>query len=633
MGNIVLLDDLTINKIAAGEVVDRPASIVKELIENSIDAKATAVTVEIKNGGITFLKITDNGTGIKSDDVELAFERHATSKIRKEEDITNVLSMGFRGEALASICAIANVEVLTKHRDENTGTKVVVEAGKIISSEIAPATAGTTITVRNVFFNVPARFKFLKKDTTEGGYIEDVVTRLAIVHPDISFKYISNGKVIIQTAGNGDLSSVCYSIFGKEVASNIIDVNYSYEGINITGVIGNSNISRATRTNQFFYVNDRYIKDKILQSSITEAYKQMLAIGKFAFCILNIHMSPSLVDVNVHPAKLEVKFSDEQMIFKAVYGAVKNSLLSYNQKTSPFTINSDERKNTLSSSFKFSNTEKKAYDNMNLFVNKESDIKESSNITKAVKEEIKTDLVSSPKYELKQVVENSVVTVQENISNVDEYKIQEDVAIKEDTVSKENKMEEKPSYKYIGTVFDTYIIIQISDKMYIIDQHAAHERIIYERIKDSYYSIDKQTQMLLLPILINLTNKESEVFKENKSYFDNAGFITDMFGENSIKISGVPDINYDIDYKEMFMDTLDEILGATRVPKEEKESRFLYTVACKAAVKANMCLDQKECISLIEDMMCLDRPFTCPHGRPTAYEISKYEIERKFLRK
>ena len=322
MGNIVLLDDLTINKIAAGEVIERPASVVKELVENSIDAGANNISVEIKNGGISYIRVTDNGKGIMPDDMEIAFERHATSKIRVASDLETVKSMGFRGEALASIAAIAKVSMKSKTRDQEIGHEVIVEGGNILKNEETGCPDGTSITIENLFYNTPVRYKFLKKDFTESGYIEDVMTRIALIHPEIAIKLISSGKTIIQTSGNGDIKNVIYGIYGKEITENILEVNYEYEDIKITGVVGRPIIARSNRSNQLFFVNKRYVKDKTLTSSAEQAYKGMITVGKFGFLVLNIEIDPHKVDVNVHPAKLEVRFEEEQKVFKAVYHAI-----------------------------------------------------------------------------------------------------------------------------------------------------------------------------------------------------------------------------------------------------------------------------------------------------------------------
>jgi len=628
MGNIAILDENTINKIAAGEVVDRPASIVKELIENSIDAGATHISLEIKNGGITYLKLSDNGKGIASDDVELAFERHATSKIRRESDILNITSMGFRGEALASIASIAKVTLETKTYDEPTGTKIVIEGGKTLSIEEIAFNKGTTITVENVFFNVPARYKFLKKDYTEAGYIEDIVTRLAIIHPEISFKYINNNKCILQTTGNADTKTAIYNVFGKDIASELIPVEYVIENLKITGVVGTPKASRSTRSHEFTYINNRYVKDKTMTTAIEKAFDQNLNIGKFPFAVLNLEISPSEVDVNVHPAKLEVKFANESKVFEVIYHGVVNALLEYHKSTSPFAViekTIDEQKEQqyvapTNYTAEISNVQQ---------VDKTAEKSEKSEFVKAVQK----PTVEGEDYNIVPIIPK-VQVAKEEFKPV-YYTEQTSTLEIKDMVAEDNKnqYETKIKYKYVGAIFDTYILIEIQDKMYIIDQHAAHERLLYEQIKDMYYSKTKETQMLLIPTLVELKNNEKERVLRNIELFEQTGFVLEEFGDNMIKISGVPNIGYDIDYAEMFKDTLDSLTSDTKTTKEEKETRFVYTLACKAAVKANMRLTKEEHITLIDEMVKLDRPFTCPHGRPTAYEISKYEIERRFSRK
>ena len=621
MGSIAILDENTINKIAAGEVVDRPASIVKELVENSIDAHATHIVVEIKNGGISYIRIKDNGRGIAKDDALLAFERHATSKIRRESDILNITSMGFRGEALASVAAISKVTMETKTYDEPTGTKVVIEGGKTLEVEEIAFNKGTTITVENVFFNVPARYKFLKKDYTEAGYIEDIVTRLAIIHPEISFKYINNNKCVLQTTGNGDIKSAIFNVFGKDIANELINIDYALDNLHISGIIGTPKVSRSTRAHEFTYINSRFVKDKTMTSALEKAYDQNLNIGKFPFAVLNLEISPSEVDVNVHPAKLEVKFENESKVFDIIYHGVVNALLEYNKSISPFTVMENikkeeaiQKQNVYAEEFKEIITNQCAVDEVE---NKEenlgrAELKVSHN--KDIIEQYQpTKLEFKPTY----------------------YKEETEVFEIKDLVCEDVKTEyeTKMQYKYIGSLFDTYILIEILDKLYIIDQHAAHERLLYEKIKDAYYSKSKETQMLLIPTLVELKNNEKELVLRNIGLFEDTGFILEEFGDNMIKISGVPNIGYDIDYAEMFKDTIDSLASDSKTTKEEKETRFVYTLACKAAVKANMKLSKTEHIALIDEMVKLDRPFTCPHGRPTAYEISKYEIERRFSRK
>ena len=774
MGNIVLLDDLTINKIAAGEVIERPASVIKEMVENSIDAGANNITVEIKNGGISYIRVSDNGKGIAPDDLEIAFERHATSKIRKAEDLDVVTSMGFRGEALASIAAIANVEMTSKTESQDTGYKITVEAGNILDKQEVGCQTGTTIVVQNLFFNTPVRYKFLKKDYTEAGYIEDVITRIALVNPNIAIKLINTGKTVIQTNGNGDMKSVIYSIYGKDVATGILPVDYTYEDIEITGVIGKPEIARSNRSNQLFFVNKRYIKDKMLTAATEQAYKGLIPIGKYGFVVLNINMNPSKVDVNVHPAKLEVRFEEENKIFQSIYHAIKNTLLKSElvADTEKSSERSEQVKNEPSKGlFDFRKNETKKIEQYN---DEESKIKTNvgqgehgenfSNINigqggpvntadileqlKKMKENLQKQIENKPKIdvevqeneqkneleqlnqedekenkiidenndkteenlqkqpekdneeelekeqeeekqniegilpvETKQNVEETVVTetkpeeklkeIKEQIKELENINYEETtpqdfntmyeklfgrkpieneqlpeeqpkenkntaVDLIKDNISVFEQREEykKPIYKFIGIAFNTYIIIEMDKEMYIIDQHAAHERIMYEKVKKNYYSeSSKDSQMLLLPDVITLTHKEMEIAKDNMDLFKNAGFSLEEFGENTIKLTGVPTVCLDIDNKELFLETLDEINTIARTAKQEKEERFIATVACKAAVKANMVLDKAEVENLMDKLLELPNPFTCPHGRPTAIKMSKYDIERKFARK
>lgn len=658
MGSIILLDEHTINKIAAGEVVDRPASIVKELVENAIDAKATSITIEIRNGGIKYIRVQDNGIGFASDDVEIAFERHATSKIRKEEDLLKITSMGFRGEALASIAAISKVSLITKNEKEEVGTKAFVDAGIVKYVEPSAATKGTKIEVFDVFYNVPARFKFLKKDSTEAGYIEDVVRRIALSHTNISFKYINNSKTVIQTSGKSDLRSTIYDIFGKEIYENVISVEYEYNNVRITGMIGLPKISRSTRMNEFTFVNSRYVKDKTIISAIDKACSEKYAINKFPFCVLNLDINSSHLDVNVHPAKLEVKFENENLVFDTVYHGVRQAIEEKNRIDSPFSnLKSleEEQIAKISEDLKNSGVIKEKISNQRFDF---SYIPENTYTFEEPSEniyDIERKVINSTQNK-KIVSGNHYLEITPN-NNEDINKLNENLNKEEqksicisnqyvESVENELQIEDKNSknvvntqlnqellYKYVGQVFNTYIIIQINEKMYIIDQHAAHERLLFEQFKENYYSNDRNIQMLLVPYLVELTPKEKNVVLDNIQMFDKAGFLVEEFGDSTLKISGVPNIGYNIDYSDMFKDIIDEVLGVIKTERSEREHRFLATLACKAAVKGNMKLDQKEQIELIDKMVKLENPFTCPHGRPTAYEISKYEIERRFLRK
>ena len=697
MGNIVLLDDLTINKIAAGEVIERPASVVKELVENSIDAGATNINIEIKNGGISYIRITDNGKGIMPDDMEIAFERHATSKIRNASDLETVTSMGFRGEALASIAAISKVEMISKTGENEIGYKVNVQAGKIINKEETGCSKGTIITITDLFFNTPVRYKFLKKDFTEAGYIEDVITRIALVHPEIAIKLTSSGKTIIQTSGNGDIKSVVYGIYGKDVADNILEVNYQYEDIKVTGVIGKPVIARSNRGNQIFFVNKRYIKDKTLTSAAEQAFKGLLTIGKYGFLILNIEMSPSKVDVNVHPAKLEVRFQDENTIFKAVYHAIKETLLKGElvPEDKPVEIKRQETIVTpgeteiKKESIKFSDLlqkmvskkeekevedpfEYKANPIAEIYSNKygvreeeESYKIQNKQITEETAEEdelskMDTQVINTQEINeriMGKITELDNLKIEENSKNFeemyaktfgnlpktenkeepkDETKVKTEELEMTEKISMFDNMEDKtiPKYKFIGIAFATYIIIEIDNELYIIDQHAAHERIMYEKIKKNFYSDgEKDSQLMLLPDIINLTHKEMDIAKENIPVFEKAGFMLEQFGENTIKLTGVPNICIDLDTKQLFLETLDEINTVARTAKQEIEEKFIATLACKSAVKANMVLTKDEVDNLMKQLLVLPNPFTCPHGRPTAIHLTKNDIEKKFSRR
>lgn len=769
MGNIVLLDDLTINKIAAGEVIERPASVVKELVENSIDAGATVINVEIKNGGISYIRVSDNGKGFWPDDMEIAFERHATSKIRQATDLEIVKTMGFRGEALASIAAISKVELVSRREECDIGYKICVEGGNITNKIEAGCPKGSTITITDLFFNTPVRYKFLKKDFTEAGYIEDVITRIALANPQIAIKLINTGKTIIQTPGNGDKKAVIYSIFGKDIAENILEVDYQYDDIKVTGVVGKPIISRSNRANQIFFVNKRYVKDKALTSAAEQAFKGMITIGKYGFVILNLDMNPQKVDVNVHPAKLEVRFEEENKVFKAVYHAIKETLLKSDLVGNPDRtdeLREETEQTKLNNSFglnnvnvqnekpkfvfghsnfenKFSSKEENkplenadtpktdtkdtktnfdALDNNFLaqiyaerqsLKSKENNLNSQTNenIDKEEKVNTENETNSNSKYNFND--DTAVITTMGNIKNLDDMqtksidtnevnqkflesikklddlpetmvkdeklpeiekklsfdemyertfgrKIEEAQAerLKEEqeeyrsslgevttgisplskteniSVFKDLEKNATPLYKFIGIAFSTYIIIQMKEDMYIIDQHAAHERIMYEKVKANYYNDkEKDSQLMLLPDIITLSHKEMDIAKENMEMFRKAGFTLEEFGENTIKLTGVPDMCLDLDTKELFLETLDEINTVARTAKQEKEEKFIATVACKAAVKAHMALTKEEVDKLMAQLLVLPNPFTCPHGRPTAIKMSKTDIEKKFSRR
>ena len=765
MGKIVLLDDLTINQIAAGEVIERPASVVKELVENSIDAGARNITVEIKNGGISYIRITDDGSGIMPDDMEIAFERHATSKIRRAEDLDTVKSMGFRGEALASIAAIAKVELVSKTENTDIGYKIEVEGGDILDKHEEGCPKGTSITVRELFYNTPVRYKFLKKDFTESGYIEDMLTRIALANPSVAIKLINTGKIALQTTGSGKLEDVIYNIFGKEIAQNLLPVDYEYEDMRVTGVIGKPSISRSNRSNQLFFVNKRFIKDKTLTSAAEQGFKGLVTVGKHGFLVLNIEMDPKKVDVNVHPTKLEVRFQEEGKIFKAVYNSIKQALLqfdlvpetekTYKEETPNDilkNINSGENTNLFSNKvvtnpWKIGRTEEKKEEKTvpefkefkstvssldpetrRRFIDELTQTKTPEEIGKKLADITKASFMKqegAPKAEVQNEIENNIDSqseevndgedkkeiteeperveeisenaekIEEKVEKVEEPVKEETTEIKNENVEeqpkdvnyekpqeKEESFEEmykrlfgrdisdakkeyqekmaeeeakypispitgdeisifekegidnNPQYKFIGIAFKTYIILTMGDELYILDQHAAHERIMYEKVKANYYSEgEKDSQLMLLPDIINLSTREMGIFRDNKELFNKAGFVVDEFGDNTVKLTGVPEFCLDFDTKEIFLETLDEINTVARTAKQELENKFLATVACKAAVKAHMALTKEEVDSLMEQLLRLPNPFTCPHGRPTVIKMSKTDIEKRFSRR
>ena len=620
MGNIVLLDDLTINKIAAGEVIERPASVVKELMENSIDAGATNITAEIKNGGITYIRITDNGKGILPDDMEIAFERHATSKIRSAKDLETVKSMGFRGEALASIAAIARVELISRTADSELGYKIVVEGGNIISKEVIGCPKGTTIIVENLFYNTPVRYKFLKKDFTETGYVEDAVTRIALVNPNISVKLINLGKNIINTNGSGDIKDVVYSIYGKEVAENIIKVNYEFEDMKVTGCVGKPQIAKSNRSSQLFFVNKRYIKDKTLTSAAEQAFKGMLLPGKYGFLVLNIEIDPHNIDVNVHPAKLEIRFQEENKVFKLVYHAIKESFVNDQNKF--------EKKESVEE--KQDNDGSNKFDNIDNIKQKEKNTEENSNSdsNKELNDEFEEMYRKTFGITISNL-ENKVEEPKEEYKNSEnEIKIEE---LKEVSDLSQSKINNQVKYKFIGIAFSNYIIIEIESDLYILDQQLANERILYEVIKKNYYNEnEKDSQMMLLPDIITLNHKQMDIARDNMMLFKKAGFEVEEFGDNTIKLSGVPSICIELDTKELFLESLEAINTVARTAKKEIEEKFIATIAKKVAMKSKKSTTFEEVDCLMKKLLVLDNPFLGPQNKSIAFKLSEHELEKKF---
>ena len=608
MGKINVLSADTAALIAAGEVVERPASVVKELVENSIDAGAKSVTVEIKNGGISYIRVCDDGEGIAREDVPTAFLRHATSKIKTGDDLENILTLGFRGEALYSIAAVSNLTIYTAKEGE-VGTLMEVSGGVCASPEEAGCPKGTTITVKNLFFNTPARMKFLKKDSAEAGAIEDILRKIALAKPYISFKFISGGKEIFFTPGDGDLKNAVWSVLGKDVARSMVDVSYEEDGVKVTGLCGKAEITRGNRNGQIFFVNGRCVFNKNFAFSLGEAYKDKIMTGRFPVAVLNIEISPSLCDVNVHPTKLEVKFADDRIVCGAIYWGVKNALHSVTEhremdmpikKAKPFVENEIK---PIQSSIEEIKIEKPiermvphiSYTHAPIKVHEPLKVMES-------------DIMPEPKKEI------------EIINDLPEEPLAE----------KEEARKEETEIKVLGQLFDTYIVAEVENEMILCDQHAAHERIIYNRLLKMREK-GASSQTLLMPQVIKLSGSEMSVFIENEQFFTDAGFEAEEFGTNTIKISMIPEnIDY-FDAESAFCEML-EILSAGREKITVLRDKALYSLACKAALKAGKVLSGIEQKKLIEDILEIDGEITCPHGRPVILKMTKYQIEKQFKR-
>lgn len=598
---IHVLDSKTINKIAAGEVIEKPASVVKELVENSIDAKANNITVEVMHGGISSIRISDDGIGINKEDIETAFLRHATSKIKDDKDLNVINTLGFRGEALASIACVSKVEVTSKTKDSLTGRKIYIEGGKIIKAEDCGCPDGTIITIKELFFNTPARLKFLKSESREGIYITEVVQNLTLSHPNISFRYKANEKSYFITKGDGDLKSAILSIYGKEIYNNIIYLNSSVDFIRIEGYVGNSTVARASRTHQSIFINGRYIKNKTITAAVETAFKSMLTINKFPFFILNVYVNPEFIDVNVHPSKLEIKFQDEQMVFKAVYKSVKDVLLS--------------KSGILEPSIKFTSNVPPVYFKQ-----------EEMNVFKAKDENLYSNNKNVPNEEDKIKEKNDINS---NGAEIDssEYKPIEKYDSPEINVSP-SKIE---PLSIIGQLHFTYIIAEGKDELYMIDQHAAHERINYEKLLNEYKASSIKSQKLLTPIIIDLSFDEKEIVNKNIDLFKNIGFEIEDFGSNSISIRAIPIIYGNPNIKDVFF----EILGEININESDvlnTINKVIYTMACKSSIKAGDKLNNMEMIKLVEELRHCENPYTCPHGRPTIIKMTFYELEKKFKR-
>ena len=697
MSKIQVLDQITIDKIAAGEVIERPASVVKELAENAIDAGATAVTVEIKEGGITFMRIADNGIGIDKEDVRAAFLRHSTSKIRSAEDLAHISSLGFRGEALSSIAAVSQVELLTKTKEAEFGVRYKIAGGKEESLEDAGAPDGTTFLIRQLFYNIPARRKFLKTDMTEASHVGDLVTRLALSHPEVSFRFINNGQVKLHTSGNGNLKDVIYHIYGREIASNLIEVDFERKGIHITGYLGKPLISRGNRNFENYFVDGRYIKSSIISKAIEDGYKDFTMQHKYPFVVLYLDVDTEHVDVNVHPTKMDVRFNNQQEIYNTLFAAVDDGL--HERELIPEVTLDDikipeepkESKKDLPKKSEAEHTEKlrtslqspqNEDEKLQYFMNEmkkrvysyhealhenKQETTHASSYTDSCKPQKNVSVQDSYKPQKnipapdsckpqKNVQAQSSYEPQQNMQAQSSYEPQQNMQAQGSQIAEmpnytarqvpaekpqqlnffEEKLLEpqaKAEHKIIGQVFDTYWLVEFHDNLYIIDQHAAHERVLYEQTLKGMKTREFTSQLISPPIVLNLSMQEAELLGLYMDQFTRIGFEIEEFGQDSYAVRAVPDNLFSIAKKELLMEMIDSLSDEiNRNAPSNLIDEKIASMSCKAAVKGNMRLSAAEVDTLITELLSLDNPYHCPHGRPTIIAMSRRELEKKFKR-
>lgn len=616
MPNIAILNQETIDKIAAGEVVERPCSVVKELVENAIDAGSTAITVEIKEGGISFIRITDNGCGIERDQVAVAFYRHSTSKIRSAEDLLTVKSLGFRGEALSSISAVARVELITKTYDELTGTRYVIEGSKELSNEEIGAPDGTTFIVKDLFYNVPARRKFLKTAQTEGSYISDMVEKLALSHPDISFKFINNNQTKLHTSGNGNRKDIIYHIFGREISSSLLEVKHECEYFKVEGFIGKPVITRGNRNYENYFINGRYVKSNILSHAIEEAYKSFLMQHQYPFTVLYFTFFSEL-DVNVHPTKMELRFDNNNEIYVELCDTIY-AILSHKEMIPEVPVDSTPAPKKIVHEYKEPIPEPFEKRRINEVMAAESRSVYGQSVTSTVKNYSATEPAAkapetSTAYEPAQVVTGT----QQTLGDYDKVFLTES---------------SKKQFSIIGQLFKTYWLIEFEDKLYIIDQHAAHEKVLYEKTMARLANKDFTSQRISPPIVMTLDARECEMLEKYRPQIEQFGYEVEHFGGKEYMISAIPDNLFNIDMKDLFIEMLDDFSNATGRQTPDIITEKVASMSCKAAVKGNDKLTLPEINKLIDELLSLDNPYNCPHGRPTIISMSKYEIEKKFKR-
>lgn len=654
MPEIQLLDQATINQIAAGEVIDRPSSVVKELLENAIDAKATAITVEIKDGGISFIRITDNGCGIEKDQVRKAFLRHATSKLHTIDDLLDIGSLGFRGEALSSIAAIAQVELISKPPEAMLGISYQIEDGEEKSLTQIGAPDGTTILVRNLFYHVPARKKFLKTAATEGNYINQLMENMAMLRPDISMRFINGGQNKLYTSGNGRLKDLIYTIYGREISSNVLEINYECPLFAVTGYIGKPIISRGNRTFENYYINGRFVKSRLIAAAIEQAYKPFMMQHRYPFTVLHIKIKPELIDVNVHPAKMEVRFQQENEIYELLAGAIENTLrgkefipdvsddgkaekkVQEKQKLpEPF---EQRRLQAMKEIIPPPPAEHKTQSEQKLPRNEEQP-KVSSKLSEPVceykAEKKQTIKDSDSKWESASGIHKRIgQDVSQTVNQMPTQPEQKLEKPEQQTLFTEPLLSEKARihHRLIGQLFDTYWLIQYGNQLYIMDQHAAHEKVNYERLMEAYRKKERITQFVSPPMVISLTRAEEAILEEFKSEFERIGFTIEPYGGREYAISEIPANLYGINEKELFLEMLSDLEDRGSMQPSELIASKLASMSCKAAIKGGQKISFKEADALVSQLLTLENPYACPHGRPTIITMTKYELEKKFKR-
>ena len=654
MPEIQLLDQATINQIAAGEVIDRPSSVVKELLENAIDAKATAITVEIKDGGISFIRITDNGCGIEKDQVRKAFLRHATSKLHTIDDLLDIGSLGFRGEALSSIAAIAQVELISKSPEAMLGISYQIEDGEEKSLTQIGAPDGTTILVRNLFYHVPARKKFLKTAATEGNYINQLMENMAMLRPDISMRFINGGQNKLYTSGNGRLKDLIYTIYGREISSNVLEINYECPLFAVTGYIGKPIISRGNRTFENYYINGRFVKSRLIAAAIEQAYKPFMMQHRYPFTVLHIKIKPELIDVNVHPAKMEVRFQQENEIYELLAGAIENTLrgkefipdvsddgkaekkVQEKQKLpEPF---EQRRLQAMKEIIPPPPAEHKTQSEQKLPKNEEqpkvpSKLSDPSGEYKIEKKQTIKD--SDSKWELASGIHKRIgQDVSQTVNQMPPQPEQKLEKPEQQTLFTEPLLSEKARihHRLIGQLFDTYWLIQYGNQLYIMDQHAAHEKVNYERLMEAYRKKECITQFVSPPMVISLTRAEEAILEEFKSEFERIGFTIEPYGGREYAISEIPANLYGINEKELFLEMLSDLEDRGSMQPSELIASKLASMSCKAAIKGGQKISFQEADALVSQLLTLENPYACPHGRPTIITMTKYELEKKFKR-